>query len=282
MVEILCNYFLLFILYSFIGWLMEEILTFIDTKKFVNRGFLIGPICPIYGYGCLLIIILLRRYINDPIALFVMAVVLCFLLEYFTSYFMEKFFKARWWDYSQKKFNINGRICLDNMIAFGALGVIVIYIVNPFLMNIISYFNNITLYIVSGILLVIYLVDNIISFKVISGFSSVAKTVKKDSTEEITKKVREALTLKGGLYKRLVSAFNFKASDNLLKKIKNQVTQTINKQADKVKVVIEKQSKKNKELRKKVKLEYQLRINKLKEKVNQEKQKKKEELNKLK
>lgn len=282
MLEVLCNYFLLFILYSFIGWLMEEILTFIDTKKFVNRGFLIGPICPIYGYGCLLIIILLRRYINDPIALFVMAVVLCSLLEYFTSYFMEKFFKARWWDYSQKKFNINGRICLDNMIAFGALGVIVIYIVNPFLMNIISYFNNIALYIVSGILLVIYLVDNIISFKVISGFSSVAKTVKKDSTEEITKKVREALTLKGGLYKRLVSAFNFKASDNLLKKIKKQVTQTINKQADKVKVVIEKQSKKNKELRKKIKLEYQLRINKLKEKVNQEKQKKKEELNKLK
>lgn len=282
MLEVLCNYFLLFILYSFIGWLMEEILTFIDTKKFVNRGFLIGPICPIYGYGCLLIILLLRRYINDPIALFVMAVVLCSLLEYFTSYFMEKFFKARWWDYSQKKFNINGRICLDNMIAFGALGVIVIYIVNPFLMNIISYFNNIALYIVSGILLVIYLVDNIISFKVISGFSSVAKTVKKDSTEEITKKVREALTLKGGLYKRLVSAFNFKASDNLLKKIKKQVTQTINKQADKVKVVIEKQSKKNKELRKKIKLEYQLRINKLKEKVNQEKQKKKEELNKLK
>lgn len=282
MLEVLCNYFLLFILYSFIGWLMEEILTFIDTKKFVNRGFLIGPICPIYGYGCLLIIILLRRYINDPIALFVMAVVLCSLLEYFTSYFMEKFFKARWWDYSQKKFNINGRICLDNMIAFGALGVIVIYVVNPFLMNIISYFNNIALYIVSGILLVVYLVDNIISFKVISGFSSVAKTVKKDSTEEITKKVREALTLKGGLYKRLVSAFNFKASDNLLKKIKKQVTQTINKQADKVKVVIEKQSKKNKELRKKIKLEYQLRINKLKEKVNQEKQKKKEELNKLK
>ena len=243
---------------------------------------LIGPICPIYGYGCLLIIILLRRYIDDPIALFVMAVVLCSLLEYFTSYFMEKFFKARWWDYSQKKFNINGRICLDNMVAFGALGLLVIYIINPFFMSIIGYIDNNWLYIITFILLIIYLVDNIISLKVISGFSSVAKTIKKDSTEEITKKVREALTLKGGLYKRLVSAFNFKASDNLLNKIKKQVEQTINKQADKVKEVMEKQSLKGKQLRKQIKLEYKLRINKIKQKLMQEKQKEKEELSKIK
>lgn len=282
MLEVFCNYFLLFVMCSFMGWLMEEILTFIDTKKLVNRGFLIGPICPIYGYGCLLIIILLRRYIDDPIALFVMAVVLCSLLEYFTSYFMEKFFKARWWDYSQKKFNINGRICLDNMIAFGALGLLVIYIINPFFMNIIGYLNRTWLYIITSILLVIYIADNIVSLKIISGFSRVAKTIKKDSTEEITKKVREALTFKGGLYKRLVSAFNFKASDNLLKKIKKQVKETIDKQADKVKKVIEKQPLKTKELRKKIKLEYKLKIEKIKQTLMKEKQKQKEELNKIK
>ena len=282
MLKVLCGYFLLFILYSFIGWLLEEVVTYIDTKKLVNRGFLIGPICPIYGCGCLLMIILLHRYKNDPLALFVMAVVLCSLLEYFTSYFMEKFFKARWWDYSDKKFNINGRICLDNAFIFGALGLGIIYIVNPFLLSILKLFNTTMLYIVSIILGVIFIVDNIISFKVISGFSSVAKTIKKDNTEEITKKVREVLTLKGGLYKRLVSAFNFKASENLLKKITTKVKNTIDKQADKVKKSIEKQSLKAKERRNQIKLEYQLRINALKQKVIQEKQKRKEELDKLK
>lgn len=282
MLEVLCNYFLLFILYSLIGWLLEEVITYIDTKKLVNRGFLIGPICPVYGCGCLLIVSLLKRYMDDPIALFVMAVALCSILEYFTSYFMEKFFKARWWDYSDKKFNINGRICLENVIAFGALGLVIIYVVNPFFLNIIGYLNNMVLYIISIILLIVFFVDYIISLKVISGFSSVAKTIKKDSTEEITKKVREVLLRKGGLYRRLVSAFNFKASENLLKKIKKQVTQTINKQADKVKAAIEKQTVKNKERRRQIKIKYQLRINELKEKLEQEKQKRKNELNKLK
>ena len=73
---------------------MEMVVCYIATKEWVNRGFLIGPICPIYGCGCLLIILLLDRYLKDPIVLFVMAMLLCSLLEYFTSYLMEKLFKT--------------------------------------------------------------------------------------------------------------------------------------------------------------------------------------------
>ena len=97
------------------GWCIEVIDTLITTKKFVNRGFLIGPYCPIYGVGAIIMIVSLNRFIDVPIMLFVMSMVIFALLEYYTSYFMEKLFRARWWDYSTKKFNINGRICLETM-----------------------------------------------------------------------------------------------------------------------------------------------------------------------
>lgn len=74
---------------------MEVMCKLIELKKFINRGFLIGPYCPIYGWGCILIIILLNKYTNDPVILFIMSVLICSALEYFTSYFMEKMFNAR-------------------------------------------------------------------------------------------------------------------------------------------------------------------------------------------
>ena len=94
------NFFLIFLIYSFGGWLIESIGNLITKKKFVNRGFLIGPYCPIYGLGVILITLLLSRYKEDLIVLFFLSAILCGILEYFTSFFMEKLFKARWWDYS--------------------------------------------------------------------------------------------------------------------------------------------------------------------------------------
>ena len=229
MLNTICLYFTLFIIYAFLGWLMETIYCYFCTKKLVDRGFLIGPVCPIYGLGCLGIIVLLRKYHSDPLVLFVLAMIICSFLEYFTSYLMEKLFKARWWDYSDKKFNINGRICLENIVAFGVLGLLLINFINPFILSILNKINVNVLNIISIVIFVIFLVDNIISFKVISGFKKVAKSIKKDSTEEITTKVRELLTKKGGLYRRLVSAFNFQASEKLLKNISRKVKENATK-----------------------------------------------------
>ena len=134
-------YFLLFISYSVIGWIMETILKTIEYKKFVNRGFLIGPYCPIYGCGALLMTFLLQGYVHDPIVLFVFNIIICSILEYSTSYIMEKIFKARWWDYSYTKYNINGRICLDTMIPFGLLGLLMMYVINPFIYTVYCYFD---------------------------------------------------------------------------------------------------------------------------------------------
>ncbi len=207
MINVVAKYFILFMIYSFMGWCMEVLTVFIPKKKFVNRGFLIGPYCPIYGYGCLLIIILLKNNLDDPLALFLKAIVICSLLEYFTSFFMEKLFNARWWDYSNKKFNINGRICLETMLPFGILACLVMYVLNPFFESKINLLPDLAVLIIAGILFVIYLVDNIVSFKIISGFSKTVKKVAKDSTEEITNKVRSVLKQKNILTKRLTEAF---------------------------------------------------------------------------
>ena len=202
-------YFLLFIIYAIIGWCMEVICKLIQYKKFVDRGFLIGPYCPIYGVGALLITLFLNKYTQDPVVLFVMAVVVCGVLEYLTSYFMEKIYHARWWDYSSKKFNINGRICLSNLIAFGILGMFIMYISNPFLMGQLEKLTPLSLNIIFWIILVIFLADNIVSGIINNSIKITTKQLgeKMDNTEEITKKVREILQKKSALHRRLINAY---------------------------------------------------------------------------
>lgn len=124
-------YFLKFFIYSVIGYISEVLYVYFNSKKIVNRGFLYGPYIPIYGVGCLMINFLLIGYYNDSIVVFIMSFVICSILEYFTSYLMEKVFKTRWWDYSYYKYNINGRVCLKNSILFGFGGIATIYILDP-------------------------------------------------------------------------------------------------------------------------------------------------------
>lgn len=270
--------FLLFIIYSFLGWCMEMVVCYIATKEWVNRGFLIGPICPIYGCGCLLMILLLEKYLKDPFVLFVMAMLLCSLLEYFTSYLMEKLFKARWWDYSHKKYNINGRICLDNILAFGILGLLMMYLINPFVAKMLGYVSLNIINIVTIVIAVIFVIDNVISLKVISSFKTVAKSIHKDSTAEITKKVREILSDKGRLYRRLVSAFDFIASEKLIKDIKDKVKQG----AEFAVGTIEKSKKRNLAIKNEIISEYNERFSQLKYAIKMQKKEMKEKLKKIK
>ena len=102
--------FILFIIYSILGWSLEVLLSLYEHKRFINRGFLIGPYCPIYGAGSILLTLLLTNYENNIIILFILSMVICGILEYFVSFILEKIFKLRWWDYTNMKFNINGRI----------------------------------------------------------------------------------------------------------------------------------------------------------------------------
>ncbi len=243
-------YFLLFIIYSIIGWIMEVICSLVNLKKFVNRGFLLGPYCPIYGSGAILITLLLNKYLNDPFTLFIMAILLCGVLEYLTSYGMEKIFHLRWWDYSKKKFNINGRVCLDTIIPFGVLGMIIIYITNPFILDKLYLLSNKALNMIFYTVLMIYLIDNIISLITIFGIksttASVSKENREDNTEEITKKVREILLGKPKSFaqKRIMNAYP------KLQTIRIKVKETIEKtreEIDKKKEILDEKIDKTKE-----------------------------------
>ena len=164
-------YFLLFISYAFLGCCMEVTCKFIQYKKFINRGFLIGPYCPIYGWGALALTILLKRYMEDPLVLFVMSTLICSIIAYLTSYFMEKKYHARWWDYSNRKFNINGRICLETLIPFGILGVAIMYGTNPILFKLYNQIPQLVIYILTVILFIGCIVDNVKSCNIISSMS---------------------------------------------------------------------------------------------------------------
>ena len=125
------RWILLFAIYSILGWCYEVVLDFVARQKLVNRGFLMGPYCPIYGFGAGLVLLLFYDQNLNPIALFLASAAICTALEYFTSYWMERFFHARWWDYSKKHFQINGRVCLEGFLAFGAMSVILVYWLHP-------------------------------------------------------------------------------------------------------------------------------------------------------
>lgn len=204
---VVCYWFIMFIIYSFIGWIIDVCDIYYKYKKIVNRGFLIGPYCPIYGVGVLLIIFLLKDYTNNVLVLFVLATVLCMVLEYLTSYVMEKWFNARWWDYSDRKFNLNGRICLETTIPFGLGAMLVMYVVNPFLVGVLNKMPNNVIIIIGIILMVIFLVDWIISFSIISKINDIDWSKFKDDTEEINKRVLEYLKGTSPQMRRLIESF---------------------------------------------------------------------------
>lgn len=130
-------YVLWFLLFSLFGWIYECIFCTIKRGHWENRGFLFGPICPIYGTGAVLVILIFGNVQIEaeelPLpAVFLICMVGSAILEYVTSYVLEKLFHAIWWDYSRMPFNINGRICLPASLAFGAVGTAIYHFVLPY------------------------------------------------------------------------------------------------------------------------------------------------------
>lgn len=205
MIRDIMFYFLIFLIYSIFGWLVEVVSIYINSKKIVNRGFLIGPYCPIYGNAALILILFFKDYFNNPIVLFMIVVFIASVIEYSTSYVMEKLFKARWWDYSEKSFNVNGRICLSISLLFGFLGIFIIYIINPPVMFLLNLIHPIVIIVLGSILMVVFILDVVVSFNVISKISTATTTIKKDYTEEISKKVKEFITVKSKVINKMVN-----------------------------------------------------------------------------
>ena len=118
----------LFFIASIIGWSFEVIMHIIEHGEFVKRGVLQGPWLPIYGYGCLLILTILHKFRKKPLQEFILIIVLCGLVEYFTAVYLEYVFNGtKWWDYSGYFLNIQGRVCAEGLLVFGIGGIILVY-----------------------------------------------------------------------------------------------------------------------------------------------------------
>ncbi len=127
----LYSIFYFFVIYSFLGWIFESTVVSINTKRLVNRGFLNGPFCPIYAVGAVSIIFILTPFKYNVMYVYFGSCIVATLLEYIIGFGMEKLFHTRWWDYSENKFNINGRVCLSSTIAWGFLSILMMYFMQP-------------------------------------------------------------------------------------------------------------------------------------------------------
>ncbi len=209
---------LYFFIYSFCGWLMETVLCSVQEKHFVNRGFLNGPICPIYGCGILLILIFLLP-VRDNIGtlgiavpvIFFTGMVLASVVEYITSWLMEKLFRARWWDYSQYRFNLHGRICLWISLCWGGLATLFVYLVQPLFEGLIhtlaGWYSRLPL-LLAVALLAVAAVDLLVSFRIARALGN--KLEQMEKLGELIKAHLEGLSLPGGaeLSKKLEAAYD--------------------------------------------------------------------------
>ena len=179
-------YFLLFVLYSFGGWIVECIWTYFMKRKLENRGFLFGPICPIYGVGSLVCIFLIGPLrLSWPLE-FLLMIVICDLIEYITSVVLEKIYNVRWWDYTTASvLHLNGRVSLETSIGFGVGGIFILHLIQPFFSRLLTPLSPLSLLAISGLLLIIFVADILLSLIAISNIKGVFKGGTVDLTAEI-------------------------------------------------------------------------------------------------
>lgn len=178
------NLVMMFFIFCIVGWLWEVMLALITEGMFVNRGTLHGPWLPIYGTGGIIILVLLNKLRNRPALLFAGTVVLCGILEYCSSWYLEVTHDGqRWWDYSGYFLNLNGRICAEGLLTFGLGGLAIVYLLAPALDNLLARANRRIMAAVAIVLLVAYVGDNIYSAAVPNTGAGITDYKGSDSSE---------------------------------------------------------------------------------------------------
>ncbi len=171
-IKIMTKILFLFMVYAIIGWLWETPYVSLSQKKYINRGFLKGPYIPIYGLSCLTIILsigIFNTFNSDNLFIILIQILYISLIsaiwEYSTSWGLEQLFKTRWWDYSYRKYNLNGRISLDYTILFGIGGYLLWRFINPVFENLYNSLSPNILMIFLTLFYTIFLIDNIYTFR---------------------------------------------------------------------------------------------------------------------
>ena len=201
---------LLFFIYGFAGWCMEVALKYRQFHRFINRGFLTGPICPIYGCGAVLITLAIGNLASVESGLvmtFALSLVICGLVEYLTSFVLEKIFHARWWDYSQRPMNLHGRVWIGNLLLFGLAGVGIVHVLNPAIDGAIDRVPIGVREALATALLAIIAADFVISFFVLKLVKVGVDSSEADNTEQISREVRQLLTNRSYFHKRFSDAY---------------------------------------------------------------------------
>jgi len=208
--EPIVNLVLLFFVYAIAGWCMEVILKYRQFHRFINRGFLTGPWLPIYGFGTVLITLGVNAIAGVEHSVgttFLISFFLCGTVEYVASWIMEKRFHARWWDYSQKPMNLNGRVWIGNLILFGLAGVGIEYVANPLLFKLFDRISLRARAIIACVLLVVIAADYVVTHFVLKLVKTGVETSEADNTEQISKEVRLLLSDRNYFYSRFADAY---------------------------------------------------------------------------
>ena len=214
--------FLMFCFWSFIGWCIEVIDMTYETGEYQNRGFLNMPICPIEGLGVVMVTVFFRPIANTIVPLFVASTILCTAFELFVGWGMEKLFHARWWDYSNMKFNYKGYICLRNSILFGAGCVVVIRYVQPLVLKAI---NAMPVKLGMGIVIimsVLILLDTIASLMAVRKLQNKIKRLDELSKLMLSVSVKTGMKLASGTLKVKSNVDKIiDAKDNVVEKMQD-------------------------------------------------------------
>ena len=210
-----------FIIYSFLGWVMESIFRSICEKKLINTGFLRGPFCPIYGIGAIIMFVFLNGFESKPILLFCIAIILLTGWEYVVGVLLEKLFHTKYWDYSYHKFNFQGRICLTNSICWGVLGVLFVKYIHPFIQGFITKVDkNVLIYAIT-ILFIVFLVDMVTSIIHVKNIKGTLEKIE-NINKEIKEKLKEIRKLKKEKEEKGTTTENIQQMIEALKKKRNR------------------------------------------------------------
>lgn len=187
-----------FFIYAFLGWCMEVSYAVLNTGRFKNRGFLNGPVCPIYGFGMSLILLLVEPVQDNLFLLFVFSTLLTTALEFITGFILEKIFNAKWWDYSKLPFNINGYVCLKFSLYWGLICTFVIKIIHSLINAVIKLVPGLLLSILLIFFSVLIFSDSIVTICTILKLKKRIKVIEKLTNEikEASDKLGEKISIK--------------------------------------------------------------------------------------
>jgi len=209
-VVVLNRYIVAFFIFSFLGWVWESIYCTICERKWANRGFLYGPICPIYGFGSLL-----GLFIYDLVKggylptmewwmIFILGFIVSMVLEYPTSWALEKLFKARWWDYSDVPLNINGRTSVPTSVAFGFAAILVMKVFIPLLDKGLGSLPEALLNILALVLISIVSIDTTLTISALTDFQKRVASIDEAFQNHMTNIVNQVYDIRNSFYNKVI------------------------------------------------------------------------------